>query len=211
MERFSLAGALRRIRRATDCSQRELAELLGISHATVAAAETGARDLRVGQLSRAAELAGLRIALVDREAREVPVMSGAAVRDRAGRRFPAHLDTRYGDEDWWHGPERYSRERPSWTFDRARGLRDERRRWAGTPDEHLAPEPGEPLARRAAERRRAAEERRAEQRRRWLATAPAREPDWGTGCTCPPGCEYAEGRNEDLSHDEVCACRCDVG
>ena len=88
------AGALRRIRRTADCSQRELADHLGVSKATVAAVETGARDLSSELLVRAADLAGLRVALVDAGGQEVPVMSGPAARDRAGRRFPAHLDTR---------------------------------------------------------------------------------------------------------------------
>ena len=215
VEQFSLAGTLRRVRRIADCSQRQLADHLGVSKATVAAAETGARDLQVGLLVRAAERAGLQIALVDAAGELVAPMRGAPARDRAGRRFPAHLDTRYGDEGWWHGSERYSRRRPSWTFDRDRTLRDERRGWTGTPDEHLDDEPGDPLARRAGERRRAAEEqravRRAERWRRWVDAGAVSEPDWGTGCTCPPGCEYAEGVNEDLSHAAECVCRCDVG
>ena len=61
------------------------------------------RDLRRSASSRAAGLAGLRLALLDDGGREVAAMSADAVRDMGGRRFPAHLDTRYSDEGWWHG------------------------------------------------------------------------------------------------------------
>ena len=64
------------------------------------------------------------------------------VRDRLGRRFPAHLDTRYSDEGWWHGPERYSRPVPWYTYDRDRERRDARRSRRGTPSDHQLPQPG---------------------------------------------------------------------
>jgi transcriptional regulator with XRE-family HTH domain len=211
---FDLATALRRIRRRADLSQRELAAALGTAASVIAQAETRRRDLPVSHLLRAAELAGLRVALLDAGGAEVPPMSADPVRDGAGRRFPAHLDTRYGDEGWWHGPERYSRRRPTYTFDRNREFRDDRRRRTGVPPEHLQPQPGDPLAERAAERRQAARRRQNERRQRRLEETRAAEGsvdlDWGTGCTCPAGCELAEGRNEDLSHASSCACRCDV-
>ena len=215
MDPFPLAGLVRRIRRTADCSQRQLADLSGTSKTPLAGAESGQRGVPVQVLARAGAVAGFRVVLLDEAGNEVLPMSSDPVRDQAGRQFPAHLDTRYGDQGWWHGPERYSRPRPGWTFDRSRALRDERRRWSGTPDEHLPAERGDPLARRAAERQRAADERGAERRaerwRRWLAAGAVSAPDWGSGCTCPAGCEYAEGHNEDLAHAAGCACRCDVG
>ena len=60
------------------------------------------------------------------------VMADGAVRDMSGRRFPAHLDTRYSDDGWWHGPERYSRAQPWYTFDRERTVRDWYRGRSGT-------------------------------------------------------------------------------
>ncbi|HYO36266.1 MAG TPA: helix-turn-helix transcriptional regulator, partial [Geodermatophilus sp.] len=85
---------LRRIRRTADLSQRELADGCGVSQSTVARAEAGRRDVGVGLLVTAARLAGLRLALLDAEGREVTPMDAAAVRDGGGRLFPAHLDTR---------------------------------------------------------------------------------------------------------------------
>jgi hypothetical protein len=139
-------------------------------------------------------------------------MAARPVRDSAGRRFPAHLDTRHGDVDWWHGNERCSRRWPEFTFDRDRGRRDWWRQ-TGTPDDHHLPQPGDDLATRAAVRQRELRRRWDEERRaRWAAAGPpaSSAPDWGTGCTCPPGCEYDEETNEDLAHAPECACRCDV-
>jgi transcriptional regulator with XRE-family HTH domain len=167
---FDLCGALRRIRRIADLSQRELASAAGLSASAVAHAEAGTRDLPARALARAAEVAGLRLALLDAGGREVVGMDPDVVRDRAGRLFPAHLDTRYGDEDWWYTPHRYDREQPWYTFDRARWIRDWHRARDGTPDDHQLPQPGDSpkaraLARRDARWRAVAEERQ----RRFLA------------------------------------------
>jgi transcriptional regulator with XRE-family HTH domain len=212
MTEFPLPGILRRLRRAADCSQRELAAQLGLSKTAVAAVESGTRDLPASALALAAALAGGRLAVVDASGRELTPMAARPVRDAAGRRFPAHLDTRHGDVDWWHGVERYSRRRPQFTFDRDRGRRDWWRQ-AGTPEDHHLPQPGDDLAARAAVRQQEARRRWAEERRaREAAAGPpaAWVLDWGTGCTCPPGCDYDEETNEDLAHVADCACRCDV-
>jgi len=214
----TLGGLLRRIRRTADCSQRELAERLGLSATAVAQAETGVRDLPATALVRAAGLAGLRLALLGADG-EVPGMVGNAVRDRSGRRFPAHLDTRHGDEDWWHGPERYTRSPPRYTFDRDRGLRDQHRAARGTPPDHQQPRPGDSLAERAqarrdavtARRHAAAQEHAAEQRRLGF-------PDvWSPPCTCPPACDDLLFADELPSvwlraqpHVDGCPCGCDI-
>ena len=112
MPEFDVPGALRRIRRRADLSQRELARVAGISLASVGHAESGRRDLRVQVLADIAAVAGLRLALVDDEGEQVAPMSVDGVRDMAGRCFPAHLDTRHSDEGWWHGPHRYDRPQP---------------------------------------------------------------------------------------------------
>jgi transcriptional regulator with XRE-family HTH domain len=140
---FDLPGLVRRIRRTADVSQRELAQACDLSKSTVAAIERGARGLDARALARVAGLAGLRLALVDADGAEVAPMDAAAVRDEAGRRFPAHLDTRHGDEGWWHGPHRYDRAPVTYTFTRQRWHRDERRARAGTPDDHQRPGPAE--------------------------------------------------------------------
>lgn len=203
---------LRRIRREADLSQRELATVLGLSKSTVAAVEAGDRGLEVGALARAADVAGLRLALLDAEGREVPGMDDAAVRDRSGRRYPAHLDTRYGDQAWWHGEERYSREQPWYTFDRVREWRDERREQLGTPTDHQLPQPGDsPRDRREARRSEwwlRLKEAQEEFRRRRL-DHPGPLPDAWT-CDCPPGCDATREVTRDV-HVEECPCRCDVG
>ena len=81
-----------------DLSQRELADHCGVSQSMVARVENGHQDLAVRVLEVAARLAGLRLALLDDEGREVAGMAEDTVRDMGGRRFPAHLDTRYSDE-----------------------------------------------------------------------------------------------------------------
>jgi HTH-type transcriptional regulator/antitoxin HipB len=170
VDQFDLTGALRRIRREADLSQRELAAACGVSSATVGHAEAGRRGLPVALLARAAALAGLRLTLVDRRGREVTGMVDPAVRDMADRRYPAHLDTRYSDEGWWHDAHRYSRSRPRYTFDRDRRTRDARRERTGTPEDHQLPQPGDSpedrAERRRTERARIASE---ERERRFLA------------------------------------------
>lgn len=208
---FDLPGALRRIRRLGDLSQRELASTAGLSVSAVAHAEAGSRDLPVGGLVRAAATAGLRLALVGGDGAEVAGMNGAAVRDHAGRRFPAHLDTRYGDEAWWHGPERYSRQQPWYTFDRVRSTRDFWRDRLGTADDHQVPRPGDAPEERAAARRRAARLQREEDAARRLSEAPRRPPAGDFSCECPPRCAELDDWSGRPVHAVECPCRCDVG
>jgi transcriptional regulator with XRE-family HTH domain len=209
----TLPGMLRRIRRLVDMSQRELARATGMAPAAIGRARAGG-DLRVSQLSRIGAVAGLRLALVDAQGTEPAPMTGTAVRDAGGRLFPAHLDTRHGDEDWWGGPHRPRLADPRYTFDRDRSLRD-RRRGAGLPADHHEPEDGDSLAERAAARRAAAlrreAARRLERHQAWRAAGSLPSPEWEVDCTCPAGCEYDEERNPDRLHAPDCACGCDVG
>jgi transcriptional regulator with XRE-family HTH domain len=160
--RRRVAGMLRRARRSADLSQREMAEATHVAKSTLAAAEACTRDLPASALVRVVDVAGLRLALVDTDGAEVPPMDAGAVRDMGRRYFPAHLDTRYSDEGWWHGPERYSRPEPWYTFDRCRNARDAVRRRDGTPEDHHLPGPGDAPDERRAARRRAAQQRFAE-------------------------------------------------
>jgi hypothetical protein len=141
--------------------------------------------LGAAALARAAAIAGLRLALLDAPGAEVRPMSDDAVRDMGNRRFPAHLDTRYSEEAWCHGRERYSRPEPWYTFDRARDIRDRYRRLDGVPDDHQLPQPGDAPARRRAARNRAIARRRAEEleRRRAAGLEPPR-PEWVWDCAC---------------------------
>jgi transcriptional regulator with XRE-family HTH domain len=199
---FDLCGALRRVRRIADLSQRDLASAAAISPSTLAHAEAGTRDLPVQSLARACALVGLRLALVDENGVAVDGMATDSVRDRSGRRFPAHLDTRYSDEGWWHGPERYSRPVPWYTFDRDRGRRDGRRTNHGTPSDHQLPRPGDSPAQRTAARRRAARLRGIEKAKR--------RPQEPFDCLCPPECDELDDRSGPPVHAPACRCGCDI-
>lgn len=206
---FDLGGLLRRVRRVADLSQRDLAAATGVSASAIAHAERGSRDLPAGVLARAAELAGLRLVLIDARGAEVAAMADGAVRDMSGRRFPAHLDTRYADEGWWHDAHHYSRPRAWYTFTRDRRGRDERRIRNGTPDDHLVPQPGDsPAARRAARQEAARRRSEAEWQRRLDAGELPPLPAWV--CDCPPECPEDEAGTRP-AHVDACECRCDLG
>jgi transcriptional regulator with XRE-family HTH domain len=205
---LDVANAVRRIRRRADLSQRQLAETCGVSQSLIARVEAGTQDVLAGVLGRLAAVAGLRLALLDEAGQEVAGMADGTVRDAAGRRFPAHLDTRYGDLDWWHGTERYSREQPWYTFDRSRYTRDHWRGRGGTPEDHQLPQPGDSPAERTARRRADARRRRDEEHHRRRAAGELPEPvEWT--CDCPPRCAEL-GTGERPQHVPDCPCGCDV-
>jgi transcriptional regulator with XRE-family HTH domain len=210
MTGFDLAGALRRIRRRADLSQRELAQACGVAHSVVAQAESGRRGLQSDVFARAAALAGLRLALVDADGYECRPMSPGAVRDQGYRRFPAHLDTRYSDESWWHGPHRYDRVQPWFTFDRDRRSRDASRGTRGTPDDHHVPQPGDAPEERAEARRRAYRRQQAEERERRFLAGEFSRIELGFVCDCPPGCDELD-IGERPVHVPACPCSCDLG
>ena len=210
MSDFDLAGALRRIRRRADLSQRELARACGVATSVVAHAEAARRGLTVALLERAAALAGLRLALLDGEGREITPMAGAAVRDLSGRRFPAHLDTVHSDERWWRYEERYDRPRPTYTFDRDRDGRDIIRRLEGTPDDHQLPQPGDSPKQRKAARQRALRERAQEEWRRRLAAGEV-APFEQFVCSCPAERDELDDWSGKPVHAPDCGCGCDLG
>lgn len=210
MASFDVAAVLRRIRRTADLSQRELAARCGVAGSVIAHAEAGRRSLALEVLITAAELAGLRLALLDETGTEVHGMADEAVRDFGRRRFPAHLDTRHGDERWWHGPERYSRGQPWYTFDRDRGRRDAYRDVRGTPEDQQLPHAGDSPADRRAARQRTARQRQREdvERRRAAGALPRAEP---FTCTCPAACDELDDWAGRPVHADECRCGCDVG
>lgn len=207
---FDLCGSLRRLRRSADLSQRELAAAIGVSPAAIGHAEAGRRDLPVGALARAAGLAGLRLALLDGEGREALPMADDAARDAGYRRFPAHLDTRHSDQGWWHGPERYSRRQPWYTFDRDRRARDGRRRDFGTPEDHQVPQPGDSPDDRREQRRAEARRRAAEELQRRFEAGELGHASEEFRCGCPPECEQLDEGLRPV-HTPGCPCRCDIG
>ncbi|CAM3928000.1 helix-turn-helix domain-containing protein [Nocardioides zeicaulis] len=93
-------GFVRRIRRILDVSQRGLAALVGVSQSAVARWETGRTSPRVSMVQQLMRLAGLRATVQDAETgEEVEPMRDDGHRDRAGRRFPAHVDLEV--TGWW--------------------------------------------------------------------------------------------------------------
>jgi transcriptional regulator with XRE-family HTH domain len=207
---FDLCGALRRIRRRADMSQRELAAAARASVSAVAHAEAGSRDLPVGVLARAAALAGLRLAIVDERGAEVDGMTDEGARDRSDRRLPAHLDTIRSDERPGYYEARKSRPQPTYTFDRNRADRDERRRRLGTPADHDVPQWGDSPEERSEVRLQEAWQRREEERRRWLDEHRMQAFDPGFTCRCPPLCDELDDRSGAPVHAADCPCRCDV-
>jgi len=93
-EPFDGARFIVRARRMADLSQRELAEAIGLSRATVGRLESGAARVDTMTLSVILEQAGLRLAVVDGDGQEVTPIPSDVLRDHGGRRFPGHLDAR---------------------------------------------------------------------------------------------------------------------
>ncbi|MFP5023134.1 helix-turn-helix transcriptional regulator [Pseudonocardia phyllosphaerae] len=122
---------VRTVRRRADLSQRELAREVGVSPTTIARIESRTLAPSLVTLGKVLAVAGLRLAVVDTENRQVPLMSdppGDDLRDGAGRRYPSHLDTILDplEGEWWG--DRYGLARPPETFHRDRALRDALRR-----------------------------------------------------------------------------------
>lgn len=85
------AGLIRRVRRSLDLSQRDLAEAIGVSPATIGRAETtGAISMAV--LTAILELGGIKLVALDEHDEPVTPMRETAARNHAGARYPAHLD-----------------------------------------------------------------------------------------------------------------------
>jgi HTH-type transcriptional regulator/antitoxin HipB len=208
---FDLCGALRRIRRLADLSQRQLAAAAALSPSAVAHAEAGTRDLPVSALARVAATAGLRLSLVDCDGHEIAGMSAETVRDMIGRRFPAHLDTRYSDDAWLHGPYRSDRQHPWYTFDRDRRARDGQRAREGPAADHQLPQYGDSPQARAAARRLEYLRAEAEERERAFLAGEFCGIDVAFECTCPPLCDELDDRSGKPVHAEACPCGCDLG
>ena len=94
-----VAGLIRRVRRLVKVSQRELAQVLGVSQSAVAKWETGRTCPSVRMLVRILEVAELGLAAVTKDVERVAPMKTVAARDAGGRRYPAH--TFVWAEGWW--------------------------------------------------------------------------------------------------------------
>ncbi|QDO89587.1 helix-turn-helix transcriptional regulator [Ornithinimicrobium ciconiae] len=131
-----VALAVRAARRRDGHSQRDLAHLLGWSQSRVRRLETDASSVPLSVVAEAVALGGFELAVVDPfVTHETPAweQTDLVARDRAGRRFPAHLEVVPcpGGPAWWWDQE-YIRLRrplgatPTWTTvarDPLRGLR----------------------------------------------------------------------------------------
>ncbi|PKH43557.1 HTH-type transcriptional regulator / antitoxin HipB [Nocardioides alpinus] len=95
-----IPGLVRRIRRILNVSQRGLAAVLDVSQSVVARWETGRTSPRADVIQGLLVLAGLRASFhSDDSGEEVEPMRDDGARDRAGRRFPAHVDLTV--TGWW--------------------------------------------------------------------------------------------------------------
>lgn len=125
-----VVGIVRAARRRADCSQRELATRAGVSPSTVGRIEAGSLVPGLGMLRRVLAAAGCVLVAVDGAGRLVLPMGDdrTDLRDGAGRRYPAHLDTVLDPApgQWWG--DRYGLASPPETFHRDRRARDARRR-----------------------------------------------------------------------------------
>ncbi|HET8987237.1 MAG TPA: DNA (cytosine-5-)-methyltransferase, partial [Humibacillus sp.] len=134
---FDVARLVVRVRRMADLSQRDLAAQLGMSPSTVARIETGGCSVSVGLLSRILGFAGLRLAAVGADGTPVAPVAVDALRDNAGRRFPAHLDVDPPDQVPQLRQLMPRRDRaPAKGWYRQRTQRDERRAEDGVPPDH---------------------------------------------------------------------------
>jgi transcriptional regulator with XRE-family HTH domain len=125
---------LRAARHRADLSQRELAEKSGVPQSTIARVERHPAKATASNTAILLSAMGFRLVVVDENGNELEpeAEDDADRRDRASRRYPAHLDVRPGDDDWWgYGWPMFDGMEPEFTFDRARHIRDWRRgRWA---------------------------------------------------------------------------------
>ena len=91
-------GLVLRVRRICDMSQRDLGHAIGLDQSHVARIESSHRRVELPLLTRILALAGMRIAVLDRDGAEVAPVPPDVFRDNAGRRMPAHLDVRTATE-----------------------------------------------------------------------------------------------------------------
>jgi ADP-ribose pyrophosphatase YjhB (NUDIX family)/transcriptional regulator with XRE-family HTH domain len=117
-----LALVLRAARHQSGLSQRRLARLSGQPLGTIVSVESGRRDIKVTALAALLTTCGWDLQVVDGAGRPVDALVEDHRRDRAGRRYPAHVTVRSTSEkySWWGDRWGYYwgiPPRPDWTFD----------------------------------------------------------------------------------------------
>jgi len=188
---FDVGGYVRRARRLADLSQRDLADTLGLSRAAVGRLETSAVRVDIPTMESILALAGLRLAVVDREGRAVQAVPADTLRDHRERRFPAHLDATPPDI----GIPNERGVQPRKGLPPARGWYRQRRERNRLRERGRAPEDHPTLR---SERERAARERQ-RRRDRALADLRASPPQ---ECTCLDDCF-------ELACLPACPCQCE--
>lgn len=186
---FDGARYIVRARRVADLSQRELAEMVGLSRATVGRLESGAARVDTGTLAVILETAGLRLAVLDGDGVEVLPVPGDVLRDHAGRRFPGHLDARPPEQPPADRVDSRRGGTPARGWYHQRPARARRRRRDGTPWDHPTSS-GQRDAKQAA-------------RREAMRAARARQQAW-----TEPECECLDSCFE-LACVAECACQCE--
>ena len=140
---------MRRLRRIADLSQKQLAQAAAVSQPAIARIESGTLVPSFAVFQRIVRATGHYLAVVDEDGHVVkPMVDSDDVRNGAGRRYPAHLDTILDPlpGEWW--ADQYGLARPPETFYRDRAYRDARRArsvWAIRVAQYRgAPEPPNP-------------------------------------------------------------------
>ncbi|WP_404391080.1 helix-turn-helix transcriptional regulator [Humibacillus xanthopallidus] len=187
---FDAARFVLRARREADLSQRDLADVIGLSRATIGRLETGATRVGVDLLGSILALAGLRLAVLDGSGREVQPVPDDVLRDNADRRFPSHLDVLLPeDQPAYRGVHPRPGQPPATGWYHQRRRRADLRRRRGTQPDH-------PTHSGERQRRRAAYEARVAAAIRRQADAPDPE------CTCLDECF-------ELACLAACPCQCE--
>jgi HTH-type transcriptional regulator/antitoxin HipB len=129
---LDVSGVVRRLRRTSDLSQRDLARLVGIDQSQIARIEASRRGIDVQLFAQILEVGGMRLTIVDAHGVEIAPVGQDVLRDNAGRRMPAHLDVLGPAEVPYfalRGP-RYDRAKPRARYHHRRA-RDRRRTEVG--------------------------------------------------------------------------------
>jgi transcriptional regulator with XRE-family HTH domain len=108
-------------------SQRDLADASGVARSTISRIESRQLAPSLENFEAILAVARCRLAVLDRQGREVVPYNGGGLRDRAHRLYPAHLDVREvgpNGEGWWGQltVQDYVRKQPTHTFGRLRWL-----------------------------------------------------------------------------------------
>jgi transcriptional regulator with XRE-family HTH domain len=195
--RFDIAGLIRRARRNARLSQRAMAEAIGVGKSTIGQAERDGGSVTLPVLLAALAVGGIELVPMSGDD-EVPNMRPDELRDRRGRKLPAHQYAWVASEtecvpSWWRGSS--TRNAPvRWT-----------RHYTWVDILHLPlyhPGPDD-----LAIARRKDEDRRAFQQARLMALRHARAPVAFTvpDCTCSDEC-IARAR----ACPPSCPCQCDA-